>query len=83
MIGWESIAYAVTRGAVRAYLDVLRETAEAIQESPTDADRALADRCRAALQRLHLDPAPAGAGGSQRPAPPLTPGSGVGVAPSA
>ena len=49
MIGLESLAYAITRGAVRAYLDVLRESQLATIEKPTELDLARADAFRSAV----------------------------------
>ena len=56
MIGLESLAYAITRGCVRAYLDVLRESQLAEVEKPTAADLARADAFRAAVAgRMRFD----------------------------
>lgn len=48
----ETIAYAVARGAVRAYLDVLRESELAIEEVAKPADASRASRFRDAVQRV-------------------------------
>jgi len=56
MIGLESLAYAICRGAVRAYLDVLRESQLAEVEKPTPLDLERADRFRAAVAgRMRFD----------------------------
>jgi hypothetical protein len=51
MIGLESLAYAITKGAVRAYLDVLREAQLAHVEKPSELDLARADRFRALVAK--------------------------------
>ena len=53
MLGLESIAYAIARGAVRAYLDVLAEPRKVESESPSDEDLAMRDSARAAVARMH------------------------------
>ena len=63
MIGLESLSYAVVRGAVRAYLDVLRESQLAAIEKPTDVDLARADAFRAAVASRMCN----GATGQARP----------------
>lgn len=62
----EGLAYAVARGAVRAYLDVMEERAHALEESPNEADRLRAQRFRDAVMRQRQintrpdNPAPGG-----------------------
>lgn len=45
----EDLAYQITRGVVRAYLDVLTEAQHALPEKPTELDLARRDRFRAAI----------------------------------
>ncbi len=54
----ERVVYAAARGAVRAWLDVLAEPRLVIAEDPVDADRARADRLRAAANRLRSEADP-------------------------
>lgn len=66
----EALAYAISRGAVRAYLDVLQERATAVEELPIDADRARARRVAAAVAAVERLSAAAGsAPGPVDPAP--------------
>jgi hypothetical protein len=48
----ESLAYAFARGAVRAYLDVIRESDTAVEEAPIVADDMRARRFRSAVARV-------------------------------
>ena len=74
----EAAAYAITRGIVRAYLDVLRDAQLATVEAPTDADRARADRFRAAVAGRLRNQVP-GDPGRQDPAPDFQPHPAPGV----
>lgn len=51
----ESLAYGLSRGFWRAYLDMLREPTTAEEEPDAEIDRLRADRLRAAVQQLRTD----------------------------
>jgi hypothetical protein len=51
----EQLAYSISRGVTRAYLDVLAERNVAVEERPNDEDRKHADRFRAAVERVRAE----------------------------
>jgi hypothetical protein len=51
----EKIAYALARGAVRAYLDVMAEGRKAVDEAPNDDDLAFADEFGGAIDRVRSE----------------------------
>jgi hypothetical protein len=63
---WERLAYAVTRGAVRAYLDVLRERDTFEEEKPNEQDKARAIRIGDAIRGTFGLHPPAGANDPKR-----------------
>jgi hypothetical protein len=52
----ETLAYAISRGIIRGWLDVLRERETSVDEFVTDQDRLRAARMRDAI-RLHSEAA--------------------------
>jgi hypothetical protein len=49
---FEKIAYAITRGAVRAWLDVMQEGRKAVDEVPAKEDHAIGDYMLDAINRV-------------------------------
>ena len=62
----EALAYSITRGAVRAYLDTLDERSKAKEEEPNAVDNARADRFADAVRMQRAKDNP----GSKDPASP-------------
>lgn len=62
----EDLAYQITRGVVRAYLDVLTEAQHALPEKPTELDLARRDHFRAAIA-ASMHPTASGTGSKDSP----------------